>query len=151
MYTQYGWGVQWTVHPFLRWFQQEISKSRERTLPWQRLADNQTLLITNQAEARKKEGPVLCYCCKWLFLWFETSAMWLQTSCQSHMKKHMKNVHEGLKYDCTSSDYNSGDRLERSIYQRNIYLYTMGSHLNVTFVNTRMITKMVSIITSRKN
>ena len=38
-----------------------------------------------------------------------------------------------------------------NIYQRNINLYTMGSHLNVTFVNTRMITKMVSIVTSRKN
>ena len=71
--------------------------------------------------------------------------------CQSHMKKHMKNVLEGRKYDCTSCDYNNGDRLERSIYQRNIYLYTMGSHLDVTFVNTRMITKMVSIVTSRNN
>ena len=74
-----------------------------------------------------------------------------KASCQSHMKKHMKNVHEGLKYDCTSCDYNNGDRLERSIYQRNIYLYTMGSHLNVTCVNRRMIIKMVSIVTSRKN
>ena len=74
-----------------------------------------------------------------------------KASCQSHMRKHVKNVHEGLKYDCTSCGHNSGDRLERSIHQRNIYLYTMGSHLDVTFVNTRMITKMVSIVTSRKN
>ena len=74
-----------------------------------------------------------------------------KSSCQSHMRQRVKNVHEGFKYDCTSCDYNSGDRLERSIYQRNIYLYTMGSHLNVTFVNTRMITEMVSIVTSRKN
>ena len=59
----------------------EISKSRQRTLAWQRLADSQTLQITNQAEARKKEGPVLLpvYYCKWLFLWFELSAMWLQS------------------------------------------------------------------------
>ena len=43
-------------------------------------------------------------------------------------------------------------RLDRSIYWRNIYWYTiMGSHLTVIFVKTRTIAKMVSIVTSRKN
>ena len=43
-------------------------------------------------------------------------------------------------------------RLERSIYWRNIYWYTiMGSHWTVIFVNSGTITKTVSIVTSRKN
>ena len=27
-----------------------------------------------------------------------------KASCQSHMRKHVKNAHEGFKYDCNSCD-----------------------------------------------
>ena len=90
------------------------------TLAWQRLADSQTLQITNQAKGRKKEGPVLCIAVSGYSYDLNCQQCDYKVLCQSHMRKHVKNVHEGLKYDCTSCDYNSGDRLERSIYQRKI-------------------------------
>ena len=31
-----------------------------------------------------------------------------KSSCQSHMRQRVKNVHERFKYDCTSCDYNNG-------------------------------------------
>ena len=32
------------------------------------------------------------------------------SSYQSHIRQRVKNVHEGVKYDCTSCDYKSGDK-----------------------------------------
>ena len=51
----------------------------------------------------------------WLFVRFEFSACEFsccdyKASCQSHMRQHVKNVHEGFKYDCTSCNKNSGDK-----------------------------------------
>ena len=36
------------------------------------------------------------------------------------MRQHVKNVHEGFKYDCTSCDYKSGykDKLNRHIHHK---------------------------------
>ena len=47
-----------------------------------------------------------------------------KSSCQSHMRQRVKNVHEGFKYDCTSCDYKSGDNgnLNRQIQNKHFVI-----------------------------
>ena len=121
------------------------NKSLQRTLVWHRLAENQTLQITNQVEAKNEEGPVTYKGDVPLALyrnWYHDASSVIavsgysysfncqqcdyKASCQSHMRQRVKNVHEGFKYDCTSCDCKSWDK-------GNLNKHIQKKHLGITY------------------